>query len=111
MDFENLLFVGAGFSANAGLPLASAFTSELLNTNRLSLDGPSNALVRFMSGFVDTTFAEGRTAAPEEWPELEDVFTLVDLSANSGHHLGKYSASDLRLVRRALLVRMIRMLS
>lgn len=111
MAFENLLFVGAGFSANAGLPLASSFTSELLNTKRLDLDGPSNALVRFMSGFVDTTFAEGRTAAPEEWPELEDVFTLVDLSANSGHHLGKYSASDLRLVRRALLVRMIRMLS
>jgi hypothetical protein len=111
MYFENLLFVGAGFSANAGLPLASSFTAELLNTNRLNLDGPSNALVRFISGFVDANFAEGRTAEPEDWPELEDVFTLVDLSANSGHHLGKYSASDLRLVRRALLVRMIRMLS
>lgn len=111
MSFENLLFVGAGFSANAGLPLASSFTSELLNVKRLNLDGPSNALVRFISGFVDLTFAERRTAAPEDWPELEDVFTLVDLSANTGHHLGMYSASDLRLVRRALLVRMIRMLS
>ncbi|TAV81572.1 hypothetical protein [Rhizobium leguminosarum] len=111
MSFENLLIVGAGFSANAGLPLASAFTSALVNTEKLPLDGPSNALVRFVSGFVDTTFAEGRTAEPDDWPELEDVFTLVDLSANSGHHLGKYSASDLRLVRRAMLVRMIRMLS
>lgn len=111
MYFDNLLFVGAGFSANAGLPLASSFTSELLNTKRLNLDGPSNALVKFISGFVDKTFAEGRTAAPEDWPELEDVFTLIDLSANTGHNLGTYSASELRLVRRALLVRMIRMLS
>jgi hypothetical protein len=110
MEPENLLFVGAGFSYNAGLPLASAFTSALLNTRKLKLDGPSNALVRFISGFVDKTFAEGRSAAPEDWPELEDLFTLVDLSANTGHHLGSYAASDLRLVRRAMLVRMIRML-
>ncbi len=111
MEPKNLLFVGAGFSHNAGLPLASAFTSALLNTNRLRLDGPSKALVRFVSEFVDKTFAEGRSASPEDWPELEDVFTLVDLSANTGHHLGSYSASDLRLVRRAMIVRMIRMLS
>lgn len=111
MEPVNLLFVGAGFSHNAGLPLASAFTSALLNTDRLKLDGPSNALVRFISGFVDKTFAEGRSASPEDWPELEDVFTLVDLSANTGHHLGSYAASDLRLVRRAMIVRMIRMLS
>jgi NAD-dependent SIR2 family protein deacetylase len=110
MEPENLLFVGAGFSFNAGLPLATEFTSQLLNTERLKLDGPSNALVRFVSQFVDHTFAEGRTASPEDWPQLEDVFTLVDLSANTGHHLGTYSAADLRLVRRAMIVRMIRML-
>lgn len=110
MEFRNLLFVGAGFSANAGLPLASSFTSALLNTRQLKLDGPSAALVNFVSEFVNKNFAEGRSAAPEDWPELEDVFTLVDLSANTGHHLGSYSASELRLVRRAMLVRMIRML-
>lgn len=111
MPFDNLLIVGAGFSSNAGPPLASNFTPTLLNTSRLRLDGPSNALVRFVEGFVNETFAEGRSAAPDEWPDLEDVFTLVDLSANTGHHLGNYSASELRLVRRAMLVRMILMLS
>lgn len=110
MEPRNLLFVGAGFSFNAGLPLATQFTAQLLNTERLKLDGPSNALVRFVSKFVEETFAEGRTASPDDWPELEDVFTLVDLSANTGHHLGTYSAADLRLVRRAMIVRMIRML-
>ncbi|RUX97537.1 MULTISPECIES: hypothetical protein [unclassified Mesorhizobium] len=111
MEHENLLVVGAGFSRNAGLPLASAFTSALLNTTRLNLTGPSNALVRFVEDFVNATFAEGQSALAEDWPELEDVFTLVDLSANTGHHLGNYSASELRLVRRAMLVRMILMLS
>lgn len=111
MDIRNLLIVGAGFSFNAGLPLASAFTSSLLNLSKLSIDGPSNALVRFVQGFVAEAFAEGRSARPRDWPELEDLFTLVDLSANTGHHLGDYSASDLRLVRRAMIVRMIRMLS
>ncbi|RWR09178.1 hypothetical protein [Paenirhodobacter populi] len=111
MDTKNLLIVGAGFAFNAGLPLASAFTSSLLNLSRLKIDGPSNALVKFVEGFVDKTFAEGRSAGPRDWPDLEDLFTLVDLSANTGHHLGEYSASDLRLVRRAMIVRMIRMLS
>ncbi len=111
MPLDNLLIVGAGFSSNAGLPLASNFTPALLNTRRLRLDGPSNALVRYIKGFVNETFADGHSAAADEWPDLEEVFTLVDLSANTGHHLGNYSASELRLVRRAMLVRMILMLS
>ncbi|CAN7749917.1 hypothetical protein [Rhizobium sp. LjRoot258] len=110
MEPKNLLIVGAGFSFNAGLLFATEFTSQLLNTERLRLDGPSNALERFVSQFVDHIFAEGRTASPEDWPGLEDVFALVDPSANTGHHLGTYSAADLRLVRRAMIVRMIRML-
>lgn len=46
MEFENLLFVEAGFSANAGLPLANSFTSELLSVKRHNLDGPLTGLPR-----------------------------------------------------------------
>ena len=107
-----LIVAGAGFSFNAGLPLASNFSKVLLNLNKLRLDGPSANHVRFLRGFVDKVFGEGENIPPEEWPELEDIFTLVDLSANTGHHLGRiYSASDLRVVRRAIIVRMIRMVS
>jgi hypothetical protein len=106
-----VLIVGAGFSSNAGLPLASQFTTDLLNIRGLRLDGPSALLVRFIRSFVDETFGEGMTRSPDQWPELEDIFTLVDLAANTGHHLGpNYPAARLRLVRRAILVRMIRML-
>ena len=108
----NLVIVGAGFSWNAGLPLASTFTNELLNLRGLRLDGPSARQVKFIREFVDRVFGEGARRSADEWPELEDIFTLVDLSANTGHHLGTvYSAADLRVVRRAIIVRMIRMLS
>lgn len=108
----NLLIVGAGFSFNAGLPLASDFTRELLDVGSLNLDGPSNRLVEYIRRFVDTAFGEGKSRSAKQWPELEDMFTLLDLSANTGHHLGPdYSAADLRTVRRAIIVRMIRMLS
>jgi hypothetical protein len=108
----NLLIIGAGFSFNAGLPLAGNFTQELLNLRGLSLDGPSVRQVDFIRKFVDRVFGEGKPRSAKEWPELEDIFTLVDLAANTGHHLGsKYAASDLRVVRRAMIVRMIRMLS
>lgn len=109
---NNLLIVGAGFSSSAGLPLASSFTRELLNVSKLWLNGPSARQVGFIQAFVDQVFGEGARRSADEWPELEDIFTLVDLSANTGHHLGpEYSAADLRVVRRAILVRMIRMLS
>lgn len=111
-DPGNLVIVGAGFSLNAGLPLAGSFTTELLNLSGLRLDGPSARQVEFLQGFVNSVFGEGKPRSAGEWPDLEDIFTLVDLSANSGHHLGpNYAASDLRVVRRAMLVRMIRMLS
>lgn len=111
-DPHSLLVLGAGFSFNAGLPLASDFTRALLSVRNLNLDGPSAKQVKFLRSFVDRVFGEGESRSAKEWPELEDIFTLVDLSANTGHHLGPdYSASDLRVVRGAILVRMIRMLS
>lgn len=105
----HLFIVGAGFSFNAGLPLTGGFTKALLDVSQLKEDGPSNLMVDYLRGFVQATFGTGPDS--DEWPALEDVFTLVDLSANTGHHLGSnYSAASLRTVRRALIVRVMRML-
>ncbi|MEQ8442092.1 MAG: hypothetical protein RIM33_08610 [Alphaproteobacteria bacterium] len=109
---ENLLILGAGFSLNAGLPVAKDFTESLLSKKRLKKGGPSRLQVDFLQHFVSEIFNEGEAANPEAWPDLEDVFTMVDLAANTGHNLGPdWSSSDLRVVRRAIIVRMIRMLS
>ena len=107
----HLFILGSGFSSNAGLPLTGDFTEKLLNVQGLRPDGPSRMMVEYLRSFVDDTFGNGDNVEPGDWPDLEDIFTLVDLSANSGHHLGShYSAGDLRTVRRALIVRLVRML-
>jgi hypothetical protein len=108
---KHLFIVGAGFSRNAGLPLATEFTQKLLDVTKLK--NPASAIVvECMRSFVDEVFGDRSELAPEDWPQLEDLFTTIDLAANTGHNLGpNYSASDLRTIRRTLIVRPILMLS
>lgn len=66
----------------------------------------------FLCEFVTDAFGLQDSTNANSWPELEDLFTVIDMSANTGHHLSRlYSPSKLRTVRRALIVRTIRMLS
>jgi hypothetical protein len=103
--------MGAGFSVNAGLPLQSDFTAALLKAQTFK-KGPSKAIVAFLCQFASNIFGLTNPESSDDWPELEDLFTVIDLSANTGHHLGlSYPPSKLRTVRRALIVRTIRMLS
>jgi|SRR4051812_17342034 hypothetical protein len=109
-NVDHLFIVGAGFSSNAGLPLTTRFTTELLNLKGIRMDGPSAHIVALLQAFVSDAF-DTQDRRGRLWPDLEDIFTSVDLSANTGHHLGpSYSPSDLRTIRRALIVRTIRML-
>jgi hypothetical protein len=102
--------VGAGFSANAGLPLQSGFTETFLKAERYK-KGKSRELMPPLKKFVNDTFGFGSDVDQSLYPQLEDLFTTLDLSANSGHHLGRgYAPSDLRRLRRILLSRIIRML-
>lgn len=109
---QHLYIVGAGFSFNAGLPLANGFTKALLNPPTALKPGEANSVLNTaIRRFVDDAFGGGRTVARSNWPPLEDIFTTIDLAANTGHHLGhKYPASLLRTMRRALIVRFMRML-
>src|SRR6516165_6824219 len=99
----HLFILGAGFSSNAGLPLAGEFTKCLLTTGQLK-ENTSRRIVEYLHNFVHTTFANGARIEPKNWPPLEDIFTLIDLSANTGHHLGpNFPPAALRTVRRALI--------
>src|SRR5712664_2434820 len=110
LNVETIFIVGAGFSQYAGLPLTSRFTEGLLEAREFG-SGPSRILVEFLSSFIHHAFGHAKTAKARYWPDLEDLFTCVDLSANSGHHLGSaFSPAHLRTVRRAMLSRIIRML-
>ncbi|HKW65199.1 MAG TPA: hypothetical protein VJN89_21780 [Candidatus Acidoferrum sp.] len=107
---KTVFIVGAGFSHYAGLPLTNKFTEALLEARKFER-GPSRILIEFLSAFIHKTFGHSKSAKAKYWPDLEDIFTCVDLSANSGHNLGgTFSAADLRTVRRAILSRIVRML-
>jgi hypothetical protein len=102
--------LGAGFSHYAGLPLQAEFTKELLAARNFG-PGPSRAMVKYLDKFVQRVFDHAKNADAESWPELEDIFTCIDLAANTGHHLGHvYPAAELRTVRRVLIARIMRML-
>lgn len=108
-DRKRAYIVGGGFSYYAGLPLTSGFTRALIAA-RDPDSGRSGALVRYLERFVNRTFGISPNSS-QDWPSLEDLFTCIDLAANSGHHLGgKYSPAKLRTIRRCLLARIMRML-
>lgn len=108
---QQVLILGAGFSLHAGLPLQSDFTEALLAARTFADGKPSRVLTDYLCKFVHDSFGHRVDAKACFWPALEDLFTCVDLSANTGHHLGRpYSPAALRTVRRALISRIIRML-
>ena len=84
----------------------AGFTKLLLQPDESEKD--SAQLVPFLRSFMRVCFAFQGELDTTLCPELEDVFTSLDLSANTGHHLGKrYSSHKLRELRRILLSRIV----
>jgi hypothetical protein len=107
----NIYIVGAGFSKYAGLPLQSDFTEALL-ASRSNTAHPMQPLVAHLGKFIHDAFDHNESAKAKHWPNLEDVFTNIDLAANTGHHLGAtHAPTRLRMTRRVLLARMMYMLN
>jgi hypothetical protein len=106
----HVYIVGAGFSKYAGLPLQSGFTEALL-ASRDEKTHPMHPLIGHLATFIHDTFDHSESAWAKHWPNLEDLFTNIDLAANTGHHLGPtHPPSALRMTRRVLLARMMYML-
>jgi NAD-dependent SIR2 family protein deacetylase len=102
---DTVIIVGAGFSAAAGIPI----TSELLGAfpeSDPTLTTPAELqaeISRQLTKFWRYAFGWRRRSLT---PTFEDHFTLVDLAANTGHHIGEfYSPSRLRAIRRLSLHR------
>jgi hypothetical protein len=110
MARDHVYIVGAGFSHHAGLPLQAGFTEALLEP-RVDEEYPLLPLIHHLSEFVSVAFDHNKSAGASFWPNLEDVFTNLDMAANTGHHLGPhYAPAKLRTTRRVLLARMMCML-
>jgi len=104
---KNTVFIlGAGFSKCADLPVQSEFSSLLTSSEfNTEIDkvitGAIKEFLKDVFGWKDT----------REIPSLEDIFTFIDLSAGSGHHLGiKYTPKLLRALRRMLIYRIFQII-
>lgn len=98
--------LGAGFSRCSGLPIQSEF-SHLLLSEEFDSD-IDRVITRILHEFLQDVF--GWTDG-EPLPSLEDIFTCIDLSAGTGHHLGvKYTPKVLRAVRRIAIYRLFSVL-
>jgi len=98
--------LGAGFSKCAELPLYAEF-SHLLISEEFNTDidkvitGATKKFLRDVFGWREGC----------DLPSLEDVFTCIDLSAATGHHLGiKYTPKVLRAIRRMAIYRIFSVL-
>ena len=101
MDKSKLaLIFGSGFSKDAGLPTTSDIPANFLSipSNTVLTDGIEIEISKILRRFWKEVFGYKDGGPP---PSLEDHFTVLDLAANSGHHLGTYySPKKLRAIRR-----------
>ncbi len=99
--------LGAGFSKCAELPLQSEF-SKLLISDEFNSD-LDRAITETLKEFLNIAFGWKEHRA---LPALEDLFTCIDLAANTGHTLGvrKYTPKVLRAVRRMAIHRIFSVL-
>lgn len=94
------LILGSGFSKDAGLPTTADIPDKFLTTptNTVLTNEVEDEISKILRRFWERVFGF-ENGGPR--PSLEEHFTLLDLAANSGHHLGKYySPKKLRAIRR-----------
>jgi hypothetical protein len=106
-DAFTTLILGAGFSKCAGLPLQDEFSGLLLSDEFAGdLD---KTITKTLKEFLRVVFGwkDGHAL-----PALEDVFTCIDLAANTGHNLGipRYTPKVLRAIRRMAIFRIFSVL-
>jgi len=101
-----VIILGAGFSHCASLPLQAQFAAELLTND--PDDRRNRVITAAIEDFLAFTFGWERGTP---MPALEDIFTMIDLSAGTGHALGTPNTPRrLRALRRLLIHRVFSIL-
>ena len=106
MTCDIVMILGAGFSKAAGLSLQSELSDKLIIDQ-----GPSQ-----LEGVITGAIKEyiGRCFGWQQGnptPSLEEMFTMLDLSANNGHNLGRpFPPKRLRALRRMMIYRVLTIL-
>jgi len=105
-----VLIVGSGFSKEAGIPTTAELASQFLNRsdNGVVTETLENSISSILKRFWNDVFGY---VDGDRRPSMEDHFTMIDLAANSGHHLSPYwSPKRLRAIRRMSIHRVFQIL-
>lgn len=107
MNDETTFILGAGFSCCSKLPLQKDFSS-LLFSKEFNTDLDC-VITSALEHFLNDVFGWKKG---NEIPSLEDIFTCIDLSLASEHHLGiKYTPKMLRALQRMAIYRIFSVLN
>lgn len=104
---DTAIVLGAGFSRESGLPLTRDLSRSIFDA---AFTGKfERAITNAIQEFLEDCF---RWRSGDCLPTFEDIFTTIDLAANSGHSLGKsFTPKKLRAIRRMLIHRLFGILN
>lgn len=107
---ETVYILGAGFSCNASLPSQGELTAQLLQHQHLSGSAMVNKYITTLIGqFLEDVFHIWDMQ--EGCPALEEIYTCLDFSIQSGHFLGPYyTPKKLQAIRRFITHRIFQIL-
>jgi len=103
---DTAFILGAGFSAESKLPVTGEFARALFDgAFGQELD---EVITQALKEFLAECF---RWKENDPIPSFEDMFTMIDISAGSGHNLGRaFAPKRLRAIRRMLINRLFAIL-
>lgn len=106
VPLQAAVILGAGFSRNSGIPTQAQIPEQLVRYKEKN--AMDTAVTNILRQYMKDIFGyEGGM----DYPGLDDMFTCIDISTNSGHHLGMaYSPLHLRAIRRMLVYRVFSIL-
>jgi hypothetical protein len=99
---DTAVILGAGFSKESGLPIARDLSAMIFDHRFRGV--LEDVVTRAIQEFLVNCF---RWRAGDPLPTFEDIFTMIDLAAGTGHSLGcAFTPKKLRAVRRMLVLRL-----
>lgn len=105
-DADTVFILGAGFSKESGLPVTREFADSLLDP--AFAEPLDSVITAALEEFLKNCFCWNNSDA---LPTFEDMFTMIDLSAGSGHSIGRsFTPKRLRAIRRMLIYRLFAIL-
>lgn len=107
---KTVYILGAGFSCYAALPTQKEIVAQLFCHEDLSGPQDINEIITaIIRSFLEEVFHLQNL--DEGAPDLEDIYTCIDLSAQSGHFLGpSYTPKKLQAIRHLLTHRIFQIL-